>query len=56
MKSNYLILDAATGTRLTRATSEQVAVCIETREMQLTSPAVFVDAVRRKLQSLEVPA
>ncbi|MNG32752.1 hypothetical protein D3C84_1188410 [compost metagenome] len=56
LKINYLILDAATGTRLTRATSEQVAVCIETREMQLTSPAVFVDAVRRKLQSLEVPA
>lgn len=56
LKINYLILDAATGTRLTRATSEQVAVCIETREMQLASPAAFVDAVRRKLRSLEVPA
>lgn len=53
LKINYLILDAATGQRLTRGTSEQVAVSIETREMQLTSPAVFVDAVRRKLQSLE---
>ncbi|AUA57292.1 acyl-CoA thioesterase YbgC [Achromobacter spanius] len=53
LKINYLILDAATGQRLTRGTSEQVAVSIDTREMQLTSPAVFVDAVRRKLQSLE---
>ncbi|MGH8815540.1 MAG: acyl-CoA thioesterase, partial [Achromobacter pestifer] len=29
LKVNYLILDTASGTRLTRATSEQVAVCIE---------------------------
>jgi len=56
LKINYLILDAATGTRLTRATTEQVAVSIETREMQLASPAVFVEAVERKLQALEATA
>ncbi|MFF7399009.1 acyl-CoA thioesterase [Achromobacter sp. NPDC008082] len=56
LKINYLILDAATGTRLTRATTEQVAVSIETREMQLASPAVFVDAVKRKLHALEATA
>lgn len=56
LKINYLILDSATGTRLTRATTEQVAVSIETREMQLASPAVFVEAVERKLQALEATA
>ncbi|HEY9272424.1 MULTISPECIES: acyl-CoA thioesterase [Achromobacter] len=56
LKINYLILDAASGRRLTRATSEQVAVCIQTREMQLASPAALVDAVKRKLQSMETPA
>jgi acyl-CoA thioester hydrolase len=56
LKINYLILDAATGTRLTRATTEQVAVSIETREMQLASPAIFVDAVKRKLHDLEATA
>lgn len=56
LKINYLILDAVTGTRLTRATTEQVAVSIETREMQLASPAVFVDAVKSKLQDLEATA
>ncbi|MFY3435412.1 acyl-CoA thioesterase [Achromobacter mucicolens] len=53
LKINYLIQDAATGQRLTRATSEQVAVCLASREMQLTSPKVFVDAVERALQSQE---
>ena len=56
LKINYLILDSANGTRLTRATTEQVAVSIETREMQLASPAVFVEAVERKLQALEATA
>lgn len=53
LKINYLIQDAESGRRLTRATSEQVAVCLTSREMQLASPAVFVAAVQRKLQSLE---
>ncbi|MNW12474.1 hypothetical protein D3C71_2101740 [compost metagenome] len=53
LKINYLIQDAETGQRLTRATSEQVAVCLTSREMQLVSPPAFVAAVQRKLQSQE---
>lgn len=55
LKINYLIRDAASGQRLTRASSVQVAVCMATREMQLASPAAFVDAVRRKLDAEESP-
>ncbi|MCQ2999702.1 4-hydroxybenzoyl-CoA thioesterase domain-containing protein [Pseudomonas savastanoi pv. glycinea] len=49
LKINYLITDAETGERMTRASSIQVAVHIETREMQLASPKVFTDAVERVL-------
>ncbi|GAC1029984.1 acyl-CoA thioesterase [Pseudomonas sp. No.21] len=49
LKINYLITDAATGERLTRGSSVQVAVEIATREMLLASPRVFVDAVERAL-------
>jgi acyl-CoA thioester hydrolase len=49
LKINYLISDAETGERMTRASSIQVAVDIETREMQLASPRVFTDAVERVL-------
>ncbi|WAH58365.1 acyl-CoA thioesterase [Pseudomonas silvicola] len=49
LKINYLISDAATGERLTRASTVQVAVDITTREMQLASPKVFIDAVQRCL-------
>lgn len=49
LKIHYLITDAASGTRLTRASSVQVAVRIDTREMQLASPAPLLDAVRRVL-------
>jgi acyl-CoA thioester hydrolase len=48
---HYLIRDAATGHRVTRASSVQVAVSIATGEMQLESPQVFIDAVERRLQS-----
>ncbi|WP_397450281.1 acyl-CoA thioesterase [Pseudomonas sp. NA-150] len=50
LKINYLITDAATGERLTRAMTVQVAVEIASREMQLVSPQVFIDAVQRALQ------
>lgn len=53
LKINYLILDADSGQRLTRATSEQVAVCLASREMQLASPPAFVAAVQARLQSME---
>lgn len=49
LKINYLITDLASGERLTRASSVQVAVEIASREMQLASPKVFIDAVERLL-------
>jgi len=50
LKVNYLITDLASGERLTRASTVQVAVEIATREMQLASPKVFTDAVERALK------
>lgn len=49
LKINYLISDPATGERLTRGSTVQVAVDMATREMQLASPPVFVEAVERAL-------
>ena len=49
LKINYLISDVASGERLTRASSVQVAVEIASREMQLASPRVLVAAVERVL-------
>ncbi|GAB7530851.1 acyl-CoA thioesterase [Pseudomonas sp. 3A(2025)] len=49
LKINYLISDAATGERMTRASTVQVAVDVATREMQLASPKVFTDAVQKAL-------
>ncbi|WP_312376458.1 acyl-CoA thioesterase [Stutzerimonas nitrititolerans] len=49
LKINYLINDAETGERMTRGTSVQVAVEIASREMQLASPRVFVEAIERAL-------
>ena len=45
LKIHYLILDTATGQRLTRASSVQVAVSIANREMQLASPNCLLQAV-----------
>ncbi|WP_085631034.1 thioesterase family protein [Pseudomonas sp. R16(2017)] len=50
LKIHYLITDAVTGERLTRASSVQVAVEISSREMQLASPKVFTQAVERMLR------
>lgn len=41
LKIDYLITDAATGTRLTRASTTQVAVDIATGEMCFVSPPVL---------------
>jgi acyl-CoA thioester hydrolase len=49
LKINYLISDAETGERMTRASSIQVAVDVTSREMQLASPKAFTDAVARVL-------
>jgi acyl-CoA thioester hydrolase len=48
LKVHYLIRDAASGERLTRASTIQVAVNLQ-GEMQLESPQVFIDAVERHL-------
>ena len=50
LKVNYLITDLASGERLTRATTVQVAVEIASREMQLASPKIFTNAVERALK------
>ena len=50
LKVNYLITDLASGERLTRASTVQVAVEIASREMQLASPKIFTDAVERALK------
>lgn len=47
---HYLIRDAATGQRITRASTVQVAVHIAGGEMQLESPKVFIDAVEQRLR------
>jgi acyl-CoA thioester hydrolase len=47
---HYLIRDASTGQRVTRASTVQVAVDIATGDMQLESPKVFVDAVEQRLR------
>lgn len=49
LKIDYLITDVETGERLTRASTVQVAVDVNSREMQLASPRVFVEAVERAL-------
>jgi len=49
LKVNYLITDLASGERLTRASTVQVAVDIHSKEMQLVSPKVFVTAVEKVL-------
>ena len=50
LKINYLISDAVSGERMTRASSVQVAVDIASGEMQLASPQVMLDAVARVLK------
>jgi acyl-CoA thioester hydrolase len=50
---NYLISDAESGTRLTRASTTQVAVLIATHEMQLVSPPGFTSAVQAALSRRE---
>lgn len=49
LKIHYLISDANSGERMTRASSVQVAVSIAEHEMQLASPPVFVAAVEKVL-------
>jgi len=54
LKINYLIMDKASGARLTRASTEQIAVCLKTGEMQWQSPPALLEAVQRQLQALDL--
>jgi acyl-CoA thioester hydrolase len=49
LKIHYLIQDDASGMRLTRASSVQVAVDMATGEMQLNSPDCLIQIVERVL-------
>ena len=47
LKIHYLVSDVASGERLTRASTVQVAVCLADGIMQLVSPPCFTEAVER---------
>ncbi|MFC6277246.1 acyl-CoA thioesterase [Psittacicella hinzii] len=47
LKFDYLILDAQTGTRLTKASTMQVAVSLDTQELQLQTP----ESLRRVVEA-----
>lgn len=49
MKIDYLITDAETGERMTRAQTIMVAVRMRDNEMQFASPAAFTDRVEALL-------
>jgi acyl-CoA thioester hydrolase len=49
IRIDYRILDEATGALLTKARTDQVAVCATTGELRFESPAVFIDKVRKLL-------
>ncbi|BFI96634.1 MAG: acyl-CoA thioesterase [Rhodanobacter sp.] len=49
LKIHYLIADAASGERLTRASTVQVAVRLDDGAMQLVSPPVLVSAVEARI-------
>ena len=51
LKIHYLISDAASGERLTRASTVQVAVRLADGAMQLVSPAAMIEAVERCISS-----
>lgn len=55
LKIHYTLSDAATGARLTRASTIQVAVRLADGEMQLVSPRVFTDDVERRLARTSSP-
>jgi acyl-CoA thioester hydrolase len=49
IRIDYRILDEATGALLTKARTDQVAVCATTGELRFESPTVFIDKVRKLL-------
>lgn len=55
LKIHYTLSDAASGDRLTRASTIQVAVSLADGEMQLVSPSIFIDDVERRLARRSQP-
>ncbi|WP_302070508.1 acyl-CoA thioesterase [Fulvimonas sp. R45] len=55
LKIHYTLTDAASGERLTRASTVQVAVRLADSAMQLESPACFTEAVERCLAGAQTP-
>lgn len=53
LKLDYLISDAATGMRLSKASTMQVAVAIENGEMQFQTPQSWQDAIHAYLAAQE---
>jgi len=49
LKIHYLLRDAVSGERLSRASTVQVAVDMRSGEMQFNSPPIFIDAVQKVL-------
>ncbi|MDO4998385.1 MAG: acyl-CoA thioesterase [Neisseria sp.] len=47
LRLEYEIVDAATGEKLTQASTTQAAVCVNTGEMQFQTPDSWQQAVRR---------
>ncbi len=52
LKIHYLVSDAQSGERMTRASTVQVAVGLADGVMQLASPQILIDAVERQLSAL----
>ena len=52
IRIGYLITDALTGRRLTRAVSVQVAIEVATGELQFVSPAALTERLRRHGEGL----
>lgn len=46
LRVQYLISDSATGTRLTKGHTDQVAVNMNTKELLLASPAILLEKLR----------
>jgi acyl-CoA thioester hydrolase len=55
LKVHYTISDTATGERLTRASTIQVAVRLSDGEMQLVSPGCFIADVEKRLARGSTP-
>lgn len=51
LKFDYVISDCATGEKLTKASTMQVAVCMKTRETQYQTPESWVKAVKLAMQN-----